>query len=420
MTMFNKVRVFALTLTLGLTARARADTYMTVSNASQLREVFGRATPGTHIVMLPGRYEGNNYITGVHGKPGAMIYLEAKDPARPPLFSGGELSLQLIKCSYIVLDGLASKGANVNGFQAGDGSHHVVLRNLRVDMTGARGNGGNCDGLKLPALTDFLIERCAVTGWGNGGSAVDMVGCARGLIMNCAFTRGPQGGTANGVEAKGGSFDIGVLRCRFEDAATRAIQFGGSTGEQFFRQGNRDKGYEAYDCVAMGNVVVRGEAAVAFVSCTGCVASYNTIVKPEKYVVRLLKEGGTKPCAHNEFSRNLSVLADTREVVNISPGVDVPSFLFKQNYWYGPGVKSGSLPVLPLEQVESAGGQDPGLDSSYVAAQDGPAAAHGARAPGTATAWAAHVPKFEWAWNEGRATASRSRPTEPAKPGRSR
>ena len=52
-----------------------------------------------------------------------------------------------------------------------------------------------------------------------GGSGIDMVGCHDGRILNCDFRhRGDNG--ANGVQTKGGSSNVAIQRCRFENIGT--------------------------------------------------------------------------------------------------------------------------------------------------------------------------------------------------------
>src|SRR4029078_4044495 len=78
---------------------------------------------------------------------------------------------------------------------------NITLRNITVrDIVTA----GNHDGIKLSGVNDFLIEHVRVLNGGTGGSAVDMVGCHRGLIQNSSFTHT---NTANGgttLQPKGG------------------------------------------------------------------------------------------------------------------------------------------------------------------------------------------------------------------------
>ncbi len=368
-----------------------------VDSTAALTAKARRAPPGTRIVLTAPRYEAPCRITGVRGKPGAMVRIVAADPKRPPVFAGGDVALQLSDCRYVSVEHVVAEKARINNVQVGDRSDHVVLRSVvSRDLAGR----SNCDGIKMPDLTDFLVYGCTVADWGGEGSAVDMVGCARGLFVNCRFTcPRPRGVTANCIQPKGGTFDVGVYRCRFDDASWRAVQFGGATGRRYFFRGNYERGFEAYNVVAMGNVIRGGGAACAFVSCTRCTFAYNTIVDPTQYVCRILKEGGTKPTADNTFRRNLIVHDRLTQVLNHGPNVDLKSFRFAENYWYSRVGPSRSIPTLPVVQKKPAGGEDPRLDEDLRPAAEA-AKAYGAHAPGLAEAWAEHTGRFEWAWQQ--------------------
>ena len=122
-----------------------------------------------------------------------------------------------------------------NGLNIDDGgtfatpATNITLRNITVrDIVTA----GNHDGIKLSGVNDFLIDRVQVQNWGTGGSAVDMVGCHRGLVQNSNFvhTNTANGGTT--LQPKGGCKDITFRANRIElpPDAGRAVQAGGSTG----------------------------------------------------------------------------------------------------------------------------------------------------------------------------------------------
>ena len=64
-----------------------------------------------------------------------------------------------------------------------------------------------------------------------GGSAIDHVGCHRGLIARCAFTDAG----SNSIQCKGGSADLEIRWNRFVNGGARAINIGGSTGFEYFR-----------------------------------------------------------------------------------------------------------------------------------------------------------------------------------------
>ena len=378
----------------GLPAGAREVEVRTVES---LRAAARAAAPGDRIRVAPGTYAGGCYIESVHGTAAAPVRIEARDPANPPVFQGGDVPFHLNACSHLVVDGLVATGGVENNVQV-DFSHHLVLRRVASRAVAGR---GNCDGIKMPGVTDFLFHDCAVETWGAEGSAIDMVGCARGLLMKCRFAYpGLKGQTANALQPKGGTVGLGVFRCRFDDASHRALQFGGSTGEAFFHQKNRDAGYEGMDMVAMGNVITGGGAAAAFVSCTRCDVEYNTIVRPRQFVLRILREGGMKPTAGNAFARNLVVYGRLAEIANVGGDVDARSLRFAENYWFNDADPARSVPALPAPEVSPAGGADPRLDAELRPAPDGPAAAYGAHAAGLDGAWERQTGRFAWAWEQ--------------------
>ena len=79
-----------------------------------------------------------------------------------------------------------------------------------------------------------------------------------------------------------------VSRCKFENAGARAVNLGGSTGLEFFRPevGKfQAEEIEVRDCVFQGS-----EAAVAFVGSRAGKVHHNLIVRPGKWVLRILQE----------------------------------------------------------------------------------------------------------------------------------
>ena len=171
-------------------------------------------------------------------------------------------------------------GATGNGINIDDGgspdtpAHHVVLRGLVVRDIGPTGNR---DGIKLSGVDDFRVEGCTVERWGDRGSGIDMVGCHRGEVVGCTFRHGDRQGD-NGVQAKGGSGEIMIRRCRFEHAGQRAVNLGGSTGLAYFRP--RPQGYEAKDITVEDCTFVGSMAPVAFVGVDGAAVRHNTIYRP--------------------------------------------------------------------------------------------------------------------------------------------
>jgi len=387
-----------------LTAATLSAGTVEVASTEALKKALAAAASGTRILLAGGKYKGGLWAGDVHGKPGAMIEIAAKDPKDPPVFQGGRMGFEMARCSYVVLNGLVAERAELNNIQFWN-SHHIVIRNcISRNIAGK----GNCDGIKLTAVSDFLLDGCFVMNWGAEGSAVDMVGCRRGLITKCYFSYPDvKGQTANTIQPKCGAFNIGVYKCAFENSSFRAMQFGGGIGagriNQYDHFGKlKATGYSGVDMVAMGNFIRGGEAAVAYCSAANCTFEYNTIIDPRKYVIRILFEGGEKPTAENTFARNLIVHGKLESVVNFGPKTKPETFRFAENFWFNRLDPASSIPKLPSPEKSPAGGIDPKLDESLSPGADSPAKNYGSNAPGLEKAWAAHTGKFKWAWEQAR------------------
>src|SRR5262249_7493119 len=192
--------------------------------------------------------------------------------------------------AQVELHDLAVANVRGNGINIDDGgsydtpAHHVVLRGLVVRDVGPTGNR---DGIKLSGLDDFRVEGCTVERWGDRGSGIDMVGCHRGEVTGCTFRHGDREGD-HGVQAKGGSGDITIRRCRVEHAGQRAVNLGGSTGLAYFRP--RAQGYEARDIRVEDCTFIGSMAPVAFVGVDGATVRHNTIYRPGRWAFRILQE----------------------------------------------------------------------------------------------------------------------------------
>jgi hypothetical protein len=314
--------------------------------------------------VAPGTYEGGLYLGGLQGTEDAPIVIAGADPDSPPVIEGGGSGMHLVNATWLELRDFVLRGATGNGLSIDDGgdhaspAHHITLRRLRVEEVGPEGNR---DGIKLSGVDDFRVIDCTVERWGSGGSAIDMVGCHRGLIEGCTF-RHEQGTGGTGVQAKGGTSEIVIRRNRFQHAGSRAVNIGGSTGLQYFRP--EPQGYEAKDITVEGNVFVGSMASLAFVGCDGATVRFNTIYMPDKWAVRILqetREPGFVPCRDGVFEDNIVVFrsdAWSEGGVNIGPGTSPETFSFSRNVWYcedDPRVG----PRLPTEEHDGLVGEDP-------------------------------------------------------------
>lgn len=373
-------------------------------SVQSLGAALRRARPGDRVLVAPGTYRAaasnrkTFYAGDIKGAEGKPITITAADPQRPPVFEGGSENFQLSNCRYIIVDRIHTRAATVNNFQF-DVCEHIIISNC---VSSDIADKGNCDGIKMPGCADFLIYNCQVRNWGTEGSAIDMVGCARGLIMKSRFSfPRVDGWTANGVQGKGAGQRIGVYQCRFDDASFRAIQFGGTSVASFHGRKPQPgkRGHAAYDMAAMGNVIHSGEAPVAYASAADCVFAYNTIVNPRKYILRVLKEGPFDPQRGNTFTRNLIVYGQIGQVLNTSGNEPADAVTLSENYWYNPLSASKSIPQRGVKLKDPAGGLNPQLDDKFNPHVER-ALGYGAFAEELAAAWEEHVKGFEWAWEQ--------------------
>jgi hypothetical protein len=326
-------------LTAILVQAAAAGEEVRVTTRDELVQALRQAKPGTTILVAPGKYRGGVSPPQLMGTTDQPIVVAGQDASDPPVIEGGASGLHFSSPTHLELRNLVIVGAEGNGLNIDDAgaidtpSHDLILRDLVVRDVGPRGNR---DGIKLSGVRDFRIENCRIERWGSSGSAIDMVGCHRGTVCRCRFLDA-RGDGANGVQAKGGSSQIVVRRCRFERAGGRGVNVGGSTGLPYFRP--RDASYEAKDITVEDCVFVGGMAAVAFVGVDGALVQHNTIYCPERWPLRILQENADDrfvACRNGRFEKNIVVFraADVREVVNVGGNTAPETFTFSGNVWH--------------------------------------------------------------------------------------
>ncbi len=166
-----------------LTVSAEPETI--VKNNEQLRYALSQAKAGTRILIEPGTYNGGLYFNNLNGELDKPIIISAADPEKPPTIDGSNESIHLSDVSYLEIHNIIISNNKYNGINIDDGgtydtpSHHIILKEIVVRDIGP---DGNRDGIKLSGVDDFVIENCLIERWGDGGSAIDMVGCHRGII----------------------------------------------------------------------------------------------------------------------------------------------------------------------------------------------------------------------------------------------
>lgn len=353
-----------------------------VGTADEFRTAVAAATPGTRVILAGGNYGNGFRFAGLRGEPGRPIVIAAADPANPPIFEGGSVALHLSAPAHVELAGLVFRRHSGNGINIDDvggnrpegGAHHVILRGLRITDIGANGNH---DGIKISGVSDFQILDCTIERWGTrGGSAIDAVGCHRGLIAGNTLRHDDAPG-CTGVQCKGGSSDIAIRRNRFESAGGRGVNIGGSTGLPFFRPplaAGATENAEARNIRVEGNTFVGGMAPVAFAGADGGVVRFNTIERPGKWALRIVQENRSPafvPSRGGEFSDNLIIFESTKwgeGGVNIGPGTAPETFRFARNWWYCVDQPERSRPKLPAEETDGVYGRDPAAASGIAGA----------------------------------------------------
>lgn len=343
-----------------------------VDTRQALTQTLTKAQPGDTIRIAPGTYAGGLRFESLHGTAQDPIVITAVDPENPPTFEGGHSAFQFSQCAHLVLRHVRIRHATANGLNIDDGgrpdtrTHHITLEDLAILETGPKGNR---DGIKLSGLDHFTVRRCTIHGW--GGSAIDLVGCHHGVIEQCTF-EGKEGfSQSNAVQMKGGSSDLQVLRNTFRDVGHRSINIGGHTGRPYFRPQVDD--YEATRIEIAGNTFHGSMSPIVWATAKGGHVHHNTILYPEKWVLRILQENaeeGFAPSQGGQFENNV-IVCDARVVipVNIGGGTAPSTFTFQNNYWR---TQHRRLPDLPTEdrrgQHEQADG-DVDLEALLAAQQ---------------------------------------------------
>lgn len=318
------------------------------------------------ILLEAGTYRGGLILSKLRGTVESPVVFRAADPQKHPIIEGGNSCLHLVEPAHVELRNLVLQGARVNGLNIDDGgshntpAHHVIMHGLTVRDVGS---DHNHDGIKLSGLDDFRIKGCTVERWGKKGSGIDMVGCHRGSVIASAFREGDKI-FGNGVQMKGGSCEITVSNCRFEDAGGRAINIGGSTGLAYFRP--RPEGFEAKDIIVEDCTFIGSMSPISFVGVDRATVHYNTIYRPTRWVVRILQENQHEsfvPSRNGRFMHNIIAFRsdEISRVVNIGAKTAPKTFVFSDNFWYcidRPEVTE-RLVQLPTSESRGTYGRDP-------------------------------------------------------------
>lgn len=323
-----------------------------------LQSALERAQPGTKIILMPGTHSSGLHVSNVQGTADAPILITSDGNPDDVIFSGGSTGIQLSDPAYLILENFTVTGATGNGLNIDDGgsydtpAHHIIVRNVHVRDIGPTGNH---DGIKLSGLDSFRIENCTVQRPGTGGSAVDMVGCQDGIIAHNTFLDVG----SSGVQAKGGTANITVYANRFERVEQRAVNMGGSTGLPYFRP--IDAPYEASNITVISNVFVDVVTPVAFTGCQYGLFAHNTVIKPRRWIARILQESTQErfvQSSNNVYANNICVIDNqVSTLVNIGGKTQPDTFRFFNNLIYKEGGGNINLNQLPGTVDETITGE---------------------------------------------------------------
>ena len=343
---------------------SRSAPFQTINRALQ------DVKPGDAIRLLPGNYTNGAYLQRISGSAEAPIWFGGEPNQPRPVFTGTNAGIHLSRMRHVVVENIEVTATRSNGINCDDGgdfansnaTRHVIFRNLRIHNTGS---GGNQDGLKLSGINDFFVLDCEFTRTSAGGSAIDHVGCHRGVVARCTFTEG-----GNSIQCKGGSEDIEIRSCKFIGTRERAINVGGSTGLTLFRPPitTNAPNVEARNIRVIANLFQdTAVTPIAYVNAVDCLVANNTIINPKRWIVRILQETVSQkgyeflPCGQNQFVNNLIYYNGTEISVPINIGGNTApeTFQFANNLWIDHNNPQRSRPQLPAPERDGIYGQDP-------------------------------------------------------------
>ncbi len=340
-----------------LTSMAHAGDLI-VRDPDSLRQSLRELKPGTTLKIAPGDYPGGHHVAGVD-----RLTVEALDPKNPPHFQGGANAWQFSRCKDLTLRHLRISGQSGNGLNLDDGGRFdqpvtgITVDGVEISDVGPKGNH---DGIKCSGLDKLTIRNCTISGW--GGQGIDMVGCHDSLVTGCRFIGKPGFSATAGVQTKGGSSDITIEKCHFNNGGERPLNVGGSTGLNLLRPSGAK--YEAKRIVVRDNTIEGSSCAAAFVGVDGAEFTGNTILYPEKWIFRILQETtaeGFAPCRSVLAKDNKIVFrrAQVQIEINIGGGTEPESFRFEGNRWFASDRPQASKPRLPSEEKNGIYGIDP-------------------------------------------------------------
>jgi len=317
------------------------------------------ATAGDTLAFYPGTFSGGESIHSLKGDSTQWIHIKAIKEHQS-IIHGGNLAWHFINPEYISIEGFIFKEQNFNGVNIDDGgdyqspAHHVHIKNcIFRNIIGTKNN----DLLKMSGVDHFRIENCRFENGAAGGSGIDMVGCHHGEIYQSSF----ENLGSNAIQTKGGSRHITIQANKFKNCGQRSINIGGSTGLAYFRPNNAS--FEAANIQIFSNIFIGSLAPIAFVGCVHSHVINNTIIEPDKWVIRILQESVDADrfteCGENSFQNNIIYFDDISTETNIGPNTRPETFVFHSNCWYNINDNKWEGPFTPTSDSALMINQDP-------------------------------------------------------------
>ena len=332
-------------------------TYQNLNNAAK------DVAPGDTILFHKGQYTGNQFLSNLQGEPSKWIYITTS-PGDEVIISGGGYSWMLSDPAYIRISGFIFERQTGNGMNIDDAgtfdtpAHNIIIENCIFRDINATGNN---DLLKLSGVDSILVSNCLFINGAAGGSMIDMVGCHfsdfRGNIFRNAGS--------NCIQTKGGSQNITIERNIFINGGQRSLNIGGSTGIQYFRPQGVD--FEASNIFAYSNIFYGSTSPVAFVGAVYSEVINNTIITPDKWVVRILQEttlANFKKCQNNTFANNIVYINNkgiSENGINIGSNTEPETFIFTNNLWYNYENPNWKIPNSSIIHLNTIFGLNPKL-----------------------------------------------------------
>ena len=320
----------------------------------------------------------------------------APGEARPVIEGGGE-GLHLSRGRYLVVHDLEVRNATANGINVDDGGDYanrcdatrfIVFRDLSHPRHRHRRQPGLPQALGRQRLLVARQRVRALRRRRRAAAASTTSAATAGCIARNLFDE---------LSARTPSRPRAAARTsrsawnRIADAGARGLNLGGSTGFEFFRPplSTTAPNAEARDIRVIANVIVGGEAAVAFVGCVDCLAAQQHHRRPE--ALDPAHPAGDDHLAPYTFGPAATALRQQPRLLRARRALDL-----RQRR---PEHRAGDLhlrqqplvrarrprpvaPSLPAAETGGIYGVDPALDPDYRIGPASPAAG-----TGQATTW---------------------------------